>query len=463
MPGYPAASTARHVIGGAPIEKPQDRSKHIFDDQEVFTMKHNMKKTITLAVALLVLGVLFVFSTAAEDLNAAPPTPDTDWYNPTGTEFTIFDAYQLAGLAALVNDGTDYFLDKTITLDADLDLSAWNDGTGWTPIGKDNSRQFRGTFDGDGHTVTGLYINDPSSTFVGLFGVNAVEGTIKNIGVIDADIVGDQAVGGVVGYNMGIIATSYNTGDIEGGTWIGGVVGYNLRGTITASYNTGSIRGDSNIGGVAGEDYRGPITASYNTGDVTGRLNVGGVVGWNYDGSITASYNTGSISGDSNVGGVSGRNGSTITRCYWAGNAAVAVGYEQGTTSETFRFGSGDAWPSGSGDWGVGDSSGTSGNYWLYLGGYSSSTYPVLWFETITFAATSFTESYSSPFSFTSVADNILIEYSTGPITYAITNDGGTDAQIDPDTGEVTGITNHGIITVTASKSNDHNNHVATA
>ncbi|MCL2100660.1 MAG: hypothetical protein FWH22_02965, partial [Fibromonadales bacterium] len=156
-------------------------------------------------------------------------TTNTAWYNTTDTEFTITTAEQLAGLAQLVNEGNG-FNGKTINLGANIVLNntvgweSWGEDTGglrsWTPIGN-FVRSFSGTFDGKGHEVSGIYISITSdisfaSSRQGLFGYVGTGGTVKNVGVVDFYIKGDQSVGGVAGLNGGTIANSYSTGTVSG-------------------------------------------------------------------------------------------------------------------------------------------------------------------------------------------------------------------------------------------------------
>ena len=133
-------------------------------------------------------------------------TADTDWHNTTDTAFTIDTAEKLAGLAKLVNDGTDLFSGDTITLAADLDLKEMQ----WTPIGN-SSRSFQGTFDGGGYTISNLKI-ESAEQYVGLFGY-IKNSTIQNVVLESPDItattsLAKASVGALVGYASG-------TGNVE--------------------------------------------------------------------------------------------------------------------------------------------------------------------------------------------------------------------------------------------------------
>jgi len=228
---------------------------------------------------------------------------NASWYDNSQTEFTITTAEQLAGFARLVNNGKD-FKGKTVNLGANIDLKKKD----WTPIGN-----FRGTFDGKGFVVSGLYINAGQSGY-GLFGAN--NGTIKNLGIIDSYVGGDFIIGGLAGKNNGRIENCYFSGTVglksDGG---GGLVGENF-GVIKNSYSTGKVIrltscADSiyNFGGLVGENL-GVITNSYSTSVVTGVYNVGGLVGSNSNkGTIENSYSSGKANGSNYVGGLVGNNG----------------------------------------------------------------------------------------------------------------------------------------------------------
>ena len=231
--------------------------------------------------------------------------------------------------------------------------------TDWTPIGWYDYNNYvdysyTGIFDGQGHTISGLYFNDTSVNLVGLFGYLGSGCEIKNVGVIDSYFRGmngvggvcgrnyygtitgcyntgtvsgrDMQVGGVCGDSFGTITGSYNTGKVSGSSYVGGVCGANCGGTIIGSYNTGTVSGSGNcVGGVCGYDTdNGTITGCYNTGTVTGERSVGGVCGWKDNrGTIIGSYNTGTVSGIEYVGGVCGYTDyGTITGSYNAGTVS---------------------------------------------------------------------------------------------------------------------------------------------
>jgi hypothetical protein len=240
-----------------------------------------------------------------------------------------------------------YALNKSIDASS---TSGWNGGLGFLPVGDDSNR-FTGSFDGRGFTITGLYINRPTTNNVGLFGAIGTTGELKNIGLITANITGNDnvgrlvgenigctvnnssatgnlkgknAVGGLIGWNCyGTVSNSYAIGNVSGSDFVGGLVGWNCNGSlVTNSYATGSVSGTSAVGGLVGENYNGLVTNSYATGTVNGNLDIGGLVGWNYNGSsVTNSYATGAVSGTSDVGGLVGENyNGSVNNSYTTGN-----------------------------------------------------------------------------------------------------------------------------------------------
>ena len=147
----------------------------------------------------------------------------------------------------------------------------------WTPIGNSYSNQYTGTFDGQEHTISGLYFNDTSTSCVGLFGYN--KGTIKNVGVVDSDFKGFDYVSGVCGYNKGTITNCYNSGTVSSSSYVGGVCGRNLEGTITSCHNEANVSGSTKVGGVCGYNISGTITNCQKRHTVSGANDVGGVCG----------------------------------------------------------------------------------------------------------------------------------------------------------------------------------------
>ena len=212
-------------------------------------------------------------------------------YDPGYTEvsegnYTVDNEKGLRNLAKLVNSNGG----KTpinITLTGDITLTEE-----WTPIGNFENR-YTGTFDGGGHTITGLTVNQKERGNVGLIGYLGSGGKVQNLTLENVNLNGNLYVGGVVGYsNNGTVTACTASGSINGKEYVGGIVGSNYLGTVTACYNTSStVNGSYLVGGVVGQNNKGIVTACYNaSGSIYGEGTVGGVVGDNYTGTVTACY-----------------------------------------------------------------------------------------------------------------------------------------------------------------------------
>ena len=235
--------------------------------------------------------------------NETIATYDISWYNETDTEFVIDTAAELAGVAKLVNDKTDNFVGKTIKLDADVDLSAFR----WDPIGTSKNTAFAGIFDGQGHTVSGLYFNDSSVEFVGLFGyvvgsISTYFDTAKicNVVIDDSWFYGKSRVGAVVGYiSVGEVINCVNYGYVKAYQRGSGDDYQSCAGGIVGMAEIGS-RGTKDIGAVVSN------CVNYGTVYSEGRL-TGGIVGYAKKGNIICNnVNFGSVTGSSRVGGIVG-------------------------------------------------------------------------------------------------------------------------------------------------------------
>lgn len=315
-----------------------------------------MRKALT-AAALLFSMLLMLFPAPASASDGTPNvwngTADTVWSGSgaLADPYLISSGEELAGLAQRVNAGNNY-KDKYFKLTADVWLNK-NSTRTWTPIG-DQSRPFRGNFDGNGHTIYGLFINAENGKDIGLFGSIGAGGVVRNLGFSDGFALGRSRVGTVAGYNTGLIqncwsngriyCTSeygggivgknngavvdcYNTGEIKGSgddcDNLGGITGLNEGGIISGCYNTGKIYAHYRVGGVAGRvGNSGIVFNSWNTGEVDSRAHeVGGITGHNSPNCIVANcYNTGDIKGKHRVGGVVGYNHGGVTiNCYSTG------------------------------------------------------------------------------------------------------------------------------------------------
>ncbi|HNV97545.1 MAG TPA: GLUG motif-containing protein, partial [bacterium] len=214
--------------------------------------------------------------------------------------------------------------------------TAMTSGTGWLPIGDDSSK-FTGNFDGGGHTISNLFINRPSTEFIGLFGKIDSGSGLMNVSLENIDIKGQGYTGGLVGYMDGAtsyINNSYTTGSVQisENSDVGGLVGRFNNGTISNSYSSASVTGTYDVGGLVGFNA-GTITDSYATGNVNTGITtidlVGGLVGYNY-GDISSSYATGNVGGDDYIGGlVGGTDNGNISNSFATGDvtgADLAVG-----------------------------------------------------------------------------------------------------------------------------------------
>ena len=240
--------------------------------------------------------------------------------------YTVTSADGLMNVAELVNGGK---TDINITLDKNIDLT----GKGWTPIGTSFDNSYKGTFDGGGHTITGLAVTT-NDQFVGLFGYLNRAGTVKNVVMEGVLITSNHmfgCTGGVVGYSWGTIENCSVSGSVSGTDCVGGVVGSQKAGSIIGCSTSATVKGTHYVGGVAGEKW-GSMTACYATGNVTLEIASqknnfgGGVVGLNGGSRVLACYatgnvtSTGSSTGNVHIGGLFGDSYTTVTACYWKNN-----------------------------------------------------------------------------------------------------------------------------------------------
>ena len=267
--------------------------------------------------------------------------------------YTVTSADGLMNVAELVNGGK---TDINITLDTDIDLT----GKDWTPIGTDYDNSYKGTFDGGGHTITGLTVTT-NDQHAGLFGYLNSAGTVKNVVMEGIQITSNQiyggSIGGVVGFSWGTIENCTVSGSVSGTVYVGGVVGAQWGGSITGCSSSATVKGMVYVGGVVGQTNGDTITltACYATGNViieiAPKKNIagGGLVGMNA-GSILACYatgnvtSTGSSTGYVHIGGFLGDNYTTVTACYWKNNHEQGIGYNNKSTKATKVDGTGVTW-----------------------------------------------------------------------------------------------------------------------
>jgi len=245
-----------------------------------------------------------------------------DGFGTSANPYTITNWTQLQNIN-YASDTT--LLNKYFTLSNNIDNTTagyTNSVAGFVPIGT-LANKFRGTFDGLGHTIADLFINLPTTNYVGLFGFTN-GATIRNIGLVNANITGQNGTGGLAGYALGgtTITNAYATGSVTGGTTVGGLVGGIDGSTITSSYAMVDVIGSGNeVGGLLGAAYTtSSITNSYATGSVKGATSVGGLVGiCNGSSSIANSYATGLVTGTTFAGGLVGSfaGAGAVTKSYW--------------------------------------------------------------------------------------------------------------------------------------------------
>ena len=298
--------------------------------------------------------------------------------------YTVTSAEGLKNIAKLVNEEGKTDIDITLTGNITL--------TGdWTPIGTSISNAYKGTFNGGGHTITGLTVTT-SDQYAGLFGYIGSGGTVKDVTLEGVQIATTHSVGdagGVAGWSYGNIENCSVSGSVScsgSHSIAGGVVGYQSGGFLTGCSSSATVNAGGVAGGVAGLTDRGAtLTACYATGDVTiessgtgsyfaggvvgnngssstlkacyawgnvtgsgsGTVYVGGVTGSNDLGNLTACYHAkGTVSGPGGAtGGVAGRNfkdsmlgSGIITACYWGDNGQEeGIGENQAGTGETTK------------------------------------------------------------------------------------------------------------------------------
>ena len=233
--------------------------------------------------------------------------------------YTVTSADGLMNVAKLVNGGK---TDINITLDKNIDLT----GKDWTPIGTSFDNSYTGTFDGGGHTITGLTITTKDQ-FVGLFGYLNRAGTVKNVVMEGIQITSNHMfgnTGGVAGFSWGTIENCSVSGSVSGTKCVGGVVGAQKAGSITGCSSSATVKGTVDVGGVAGETNSGAtMAACYATGNVT---------------------STGSGTGNVHIGGFLGDNYTTVTACYWKNNHEQGIGYNNKVTEATKVDGTDVTW-----------------------------------------------------------------------------------------------------------------------
>lgn len=329
-------------------------------------MKQFWSKSLACLLCLALLAGMLPVAALAED---NPPANGEVSLADAATNTPIV----ISSVENLKKIGTEpgYPMDGSYVLTEDIDLGG--EETPWTSIGY-GGKSFTGTFDGAGHTISGLYLNFSSiDTYrdqgLGLFTSVGQDGSVKNL-TVKGEIDGTNAgvgIGGIVGRNDGgTISNCTSSVDITGSvnSNVGGIVGSGDSGTIENCCNTGSINvtcsnSDIGIGGIVGKTSNGTVKTCENTGNVTvdyctgtggivgyavggskvsncrnsgsidgNKSKTGGIVGENY-GAVLKCYNTGDVRSDGTAGGITGRNvsenggsGSTVENCYNIGDVS---------------------------------------------------------------------------------------------------------------------------------------------
>ena len=342
--------------------------------QSFASQKVNRSVCLTYITLLIITAVLLVVGVGA-------PASALTGSGTSNDPYKISTADDLAQFRDIVNDGDN---DAWGTLTNDIDMSQLSDAAereNWTPIG-DNSISYIGTFNGAGYVINNLKIGRTYERYTGLFGCVYANGAVNNLSITGTIVSEAWYVGGIVGYNYGMVSNCNNFSNVTGGLYVGGVVGLNY-GTVTNCNNSGTLTGyDGSIsdcralagivgcnsgnldfsgivancvnygfvnnvgdtstetGGIVGRNTD-TLTNCTNFGDVTGTKDVGGIVGLNVNGGeIGNSCNIGKVTGTTNIGSIVGENlRDLVTNCGWLqGTHSVGLGYNTGASTNAVSF-----------------------------------------------------------------------------------------------------------------------------
>jgi hypothetical protein len=207
---------------------------------------------------------------------------------------------------------------------------------------------FRGTFNGNGHTISNLHLSRADTSYLGLFGY-AAEGRIEHVRLTDPNvqgsacvgalvgtlsggtvadchvenglITGSSQIGGLMGQNHGTVARCYVTGTVRGTNFVGGLVGHNNFATMTQCYSIARVDGNYCVGGLVGLDSGGTVSRCHSSSSVGGDLSIGGLVGsisTSYASYVGHCYSTSTVNGRESAGGLVGQGGLYCTSsCFW--------------------------------------------------------------------------------------------------------------------------------------------------
>ncbi|MCK6613539.1 MAG: T9SS type A sorting domain-containing protein [Ignavibacteriaceae bacterium] len=270
-----------------------------------------------------------------------------------GGDGTSGNPYQVA-TAAQLNDVRNY-LSSYFIQTADIDLTTetgtsggayWNSGAGWNPIGNNASR-FLGSYNGNGYSITGLFINRSATWTIGLFGYagnDVVTPSISNVKLIDVDITGGGDCGALVGRAIKTnISKSSASGSVSGTGFTGGLIGSLINGCIvTESFSNVTVFSSQhqNGGFVGYADVYNEITNCYSTGSVTSTAGTtGGFIGQPRSSTLTNCYSTGAVSSPAPVGGFGGVfHASSANNCFWDTETSGQASSSGGTGKTTAQM-----------------------------------------------------------------------------------------------------------------------------
>ena len=248
--------------------------------------------------------------------------------NGTSSPFQITDIYGLEGLGSPSNSLMTANAELMNNIDAS-ETTTWHSGAGFVPIGSydgnsDAVNTYSGTFNGQGFTINGLYINTPSAEYAGLFGDTANGAVVENVNLTNVTVIGNEYAGGLDGVGNGTFSNVSSSGTVSGSSIVGGLMGI-LFGSLTEGSSAGTVTvgvEGSDAGGLVGYFQSGTISNSYSAANVTAGASsstIGGLVGVNL-GTVSNSYSSGVVaagSGSSDVGGLVGSNDGAIQGSFW--------------------------------------------------------------------------------------------------------------------------------------------------
>jgi PGF-CTERM protein len=279
--------------------------------------------TVTFLLGVLAIVAVAAFGGTAAAAQSAPDCNTVSYDQNADGAYLVTNESQLQCVANM-STAPDRNDDYVVTQDIDAsNTSNWNGNLGFKPIA--NGTTFNGTFDGGGHTISGLFIQRAAERQVGLFSVVGAAGEVTDTNLVGVDVTGDGDTGSLVGDNEGTVSNSTAAGAVSGDAdHVGGLVGYNDDGSVTGSEADVSVAGNSEVGGLVGWND-GSVSQSLADGGVTGGSYTGGLVGEN-DGTISASQANGSVDGtgsDYEIAGLAGRNDGSISRSRATGDVTA--------------------------------------------------------------------------------------------------------------------------------------------